>query len=111
MTGLRMATLPLALSQGYSPAAVGVLLAPFALSQVFLALPAGLLIDHAGPVPASMTGYRMAFALMALLPLASCLLVRPTRELPPLQAKHASQRPETWDLLREPKFRRLMLAN
>ena len=41
MTGLRMATPLLALSQGHSPAAVGVLLALFALTQVFLALPAG----------------------------------------------------------------------
>ena len=39
MTGMRMATPLLALREGYSPAAVGVLLALFALTQVFLALP------------------------------------------------------------------------
>src|SRR5574344_1442759 len=48
MTGLRMATPLLALSQGYSPAAVGVLLALFALTQVFLALPAGRYADRHG---------------------------------------------------------------
>jgi hypothetical protein len=41
MTGMRMATPLLALQQGYSAAAVGMLLALFALTQVFLALPAG----------------------------------------------------------------------
>lgn len=48
MTGLRMATPLLALSQGHSPAAVGVLLALFALTQVFLALPAGSYADRHG---------------------------------------------------------------
>ena len=41
MTGMRMATPLLALREGYSPAAVGFLLALFALTQVFLSLPAG----------------------------------------------------------------------
>ncbi|MET0541350.1 MAG: MFS transporter, partial [Variovorax sp.] len=41
MTGTRLAAPLLALQQGYSAAAVGVLLALFALTQVFLALPAG----------------------------------------------------------------------
>ncbi|MBV2164370.1 MAG: MFS transporter, partial [Comamonas sp.] len=48
MTGLRMATPLLALAQGYSAAAVGVLLALFALTQVFLALPAGRYADRHG---------------------------------------------------------------
>jgi hypothetical protein len=38
MAGMRMAAPLLALQQGYSAAAVGVLLALFALTQVFLAL-------------------------------------------------------------------------
>ena len=41
MAGMRMAAPLLALREGYSEAAVGVLLALFALTQVFLALPAG----------------------------------------------------------------------
>ena len=48
MAGMRMATPLLALKQGYSPAAVGVLLALFALTQVFLALPAGRYADRHG---------------------------------------------------------------
>ncbi len=201
MAGTRMAAPLLALREGYSPAAVGVLLALFALTQVFLALPAGrfadrnglrspvsysvlaavtgagaavafpvfpvlclaalltggatgaaiialqrhvgraaggglqlrqvfswlaigpaisnfvgpfsagLLIDHAGPTPGSLWGYRAAFFLMAMLPLASWFLVRRTRELPPLIAANDGTRPKAWDLVREPMFRRLMLVN
>ncbi len=201
MTGLRMAAPLLALREGYSPLAVGVLLALFALTQVFLALPAGrfadrhglrrpvgysvvaaiagagaallfpvfpvlclaalltggatgaamislqrhvgraasgaaqlkqvfswlaigpavsnfigpfcagLLIDHAGVTPGSLWGYRAAFALMAVLPLATWFLVRKTRELPPLVAASAGMRPKAWDLLRQPEFRRLLLVN
>ncbi len=201
MAGMRMAAPLLALREGYSPAAVGVLLALFALTQVFLALPAGrfadrhglrrpvsysvlaaaigagaavafpvfpvlclaalltggatgtatislqrhvgraaggglqlrqvfswlaigpavsnfigpfsagLLIDHAGAMPGSLWGYRAAFALMAVLPLATWFLVRKTRELPPLVAADAGMRPKAWDLLRQPMFRRLMLVN
>jgi predicted MFS family arabinose efflux permease len=48
MAGMRMAAPLLALRQGYSEAAVGVLLALFALMQVFLALPAGRFADLHG---------------------------------------------------------------
>ena len=48
MAGMRLAAPLLALKHGYSPAAVGVLLALFALSQVFLALPAGRFADRHG---------------------------------------------------------------
>ena len=41
MAGMRMAAPLMALRSGQSEAAVGVLLAMFALTQVFLALPAG----------------------------------------------------------------------
>ena len=201
MAGTRMAAPLLALRQGYSPAAVGVLLALFALTQVFLALPAGrfadrhglrrpigysvlaavigaaaavafpvfpvlclsalltggatgaavislqrhvgraaagalqlrqvfswlsigpavsnflgpftagLLIDHAGAAPGSLFGYRAAFFLMAVLPLATWLLVRRARELPPVVLVPHGTRPKAWDLLREPTFRRLLLVN
>ena len=201
MAGTRMAAPLLALKEGYSPAAVGLLLALFALTQVFLALPAGrfadrhrlkrpvsysvlaavtgagaavafpvfpvlclsalltggatgaaiislqrhvgraargpvqlrqvfswlsmgpaisnflgpftagLLIDHAGSVPGSLPGYRAAFLLMALLPLATWFLVQSTRELPPVTVADPGARPKAWDLLREPLFRRLMLVN
>lgn len=201
MAGTRMAAPLLALQQGYSPAAVGVLLALFALSQVFLALPAGrfadqyglkrpvsfsvlaactgaglavafpvfpvlclsalltggatgvavitlqrhvgraangatqlrkvfswlsigpavsnfvgpfsagLLIDHAGPIEGSLWGYRAAFLLMAILPLASWFLVQRTRELAPVVATHNGKQPKAWDLLRDTQFRRLMMVN
>ena len=48
MAGTRMAAPLLALKDGYSPAAVGLLLALFALTQVFLALPAGRFADRHG---------------------------------------------------------------
>ena len=205
MAGTRLAAPLLALRAGYSPAAVGVLLALFALTQVFLALPAGrfadrhglkrpisysvlaactgaalaaafpvfpmlclaalmtggatgaavislqrhvgraasgslqgslklkqvfswlaigpavsnflgpftagLLIDHAGPTPGSLWGYRAAFLLMAVLPLASWFLVQRTQELPPVVAADGVVKPKAWDLLREPMFRRLMMVN
>ncbi len=201
MAGTRLAAPLLALRDGYSPAAVGVLLAMFALAPVFLALPAGrfadrhglkrpvnysviaacigaglavafpvfpvlclaalmtggatgaavislqrhvgraasgslqlkqvfswlaigpavsnfigpftagLLIDHAGPTPGSLWGYRAAFLLMAVLPLASWFLVQRTRELAPVVVDDDGQKPRAWDLFRQPMFRRLMLVN
>ena len=48
MTGFRMAGPLMALREGHSPLAVGLLLALFALSQVFLALPAGRFTDRHG---------------------------------------------------------------
>lgn len=48
MAGTRMAAPLLALRQGYSEAAVGILLALYALTQVFLALPAGRFSDRYG---------------------------------------------------------------
>ena len=64
---------------------------------------AGLMIDHAG--------FRAAFALMAILPVVSWLLVRGTPELP-LPEKPAEETPlRFWDLLAEPQMRRLLLIN
>ena len=48
MTGMRMAAPLMALRSGQSEAAVGVLLAMFALTQIFLALPAGRFADRHG---------------------------------------------------------------
>lgn len=201
MTGTRLAAPLLALREGYSPAAVGMLLALFALTQVFLALPAGrfadrhglrrplgiavtaatagaalagawpvfpvlclaalltggatgiavialqrhvgraattptqlkqvfswlaiapaaanfvgpfatgLLIDHAGPVPGDLIGYRVAFGLLALLPIACWLLARGTAELPLSRPAAGAPRPRAWDLLGQPMFRRLLFVN
>ncbi|MBU3738030.1 MAG: MFS transporter [Rhodoferax sp.] len=51
MAGTRMAVPLLALSQGHSALAVGILLALFSLTQVFLALPAGRFADRKGLRP------------------------------------------------------------
>ncbi len=48
MSGMRLAAPLLALREGYSALAVGFLLALFALTQVFLALPAGRFVDRHG---------------------------------------------------------------
>ena len=48
MAGMRMAAPLMALREGYSPLAVGMLLSLFALTQVFLALPAGRYADRNG---------------------------------------------------------------
>jgi MFS family permease len=201
MAGMRMAAPLLALHEGYSAAAVGVLLALFALTQVFLALPAGryadrhglkrpvgyavvvatsgtalallfpvfpvlcvaalatggatgaatialqrhvgraahdatelkrvfswlaigpavsnfigpfcagLLIDHAGSTAGSVEGFRAAFALLALLPLATWFWVRETTELPSVIAAAGGATQRAWDLINEPRFRRLLLVN
>ncbi|MEO7549026.1 MAG: MFS transporter, partial [Ramlibacter sp.] len=69
MAGCRLAAPLLALQQGYSAAAVGLLVALFAVSQVFLALPAGRYADRHGlrrpvgiAVMASMLGAGMVAA-------------------------------------------------
>lgn len=71
MTGTRLAAPLLALQQGYSPPAVGVLLALYALSPVFLALPAGRLADRRGlhlPLNLSVTAAVLGAGLAAVWP-------------------------------------------
>jgi len=201
MAGMRLATPLLALQQGYSAAAVGLLIALFALTQVFLALPAGrfadrhglrrpmafsviaaslgaglvvllpyfpimclaalltggatgatvialqrhvgraaenptqlkrvfswlaiapaaanfvgpfvagLLIDHAGRMPADLLSFRITFAVVALMPLLCWLLVRGARELERTPPVPGAVPTRAWDLLREPMFRRLLFVN
>ena len=202
MAGMRLAAPLLALQQGYSAAAVGILLALFALTQVFLALPAGrfadkhgfrkpfflsmlaasggcalalafpvypvlclvalltggasgavviavqrhagrvthdavalkkvfswlaigpaisnfigpfstgLLIDHANfGGEGSTMGYRVAFGLLALVPVLAWSWVRHTPELPPVRAPLGGPKQHAWDLLRDRNFRNLLLVN
>jgi len=69
MTGTRLAAPLLALQQGYSAVAVGMLLALFALTQVFLALPAGRYADRHGlrrPLAIAVTAAMLGAALAAL---------------------------------------------
>ena len=193
MAGMRMAAPLLALREGYSAAAVGLLLSLFALATVFLAMPAGRFADRHGlraPVALGITvasggaalaaiwpvfpvlclaavltgaatggvvialqrhvgriaegptqlrqafswlaigpaisnfigpflagilidngGFRLAFLAMALLPLATWFWVRTARDLPPSPIRSNQTSGTTWNLLREPGFRRLMLVN
>jgi MFS family permease len=193
MAGMRMAAPLLALRQGHSAAAVGVLLALFALTQVFLALPAGRFADRhglrrpvgmsvlaaaagaglavafpvfpvlclsalltggatgaasialqrhvgraaedttqlrqvfswlaigpavsnfLGPFAAGLVidhgGFRLAFLLMAMLPLLSWFWIQDVKELPPLVQPAGQTGNKTWDLLREGMFRRLLVVN
>jgi predicted MFS family arabinose efflux permease len=66
-------------------------------------LSAGLLIDH--------SGFRAAFLLMALLPVATWFWVRRTVELAPVLVVPGAKAHKTWDLMREPLMRRLMGVN
>ena len=193
MAGMRLAAPLLALRAGYSALAVGFLLALFALTQVFLALPAGRYADRhglkrpvgfcvvaastgaalalafpvfpvlclsalltggatgvaslslqrhvgraaqdanelkkvfswlatgpavsnfIGPLSAGLLidhgGFRAAFLLFALLPLATWLWVRRTVELPPVLRTAGAAPQKALDLLREPLMRRLVLVN
>jgi MFS family permease len=71
MAGMRMAAPLLALREGQSAAAVGVMLALFALTQVFLALPAGRYADRHGlrrPVGLSVVAASAGAGLAVLMP-------------------------------------------
>ncbi|MDB5731598.1 MAG: transporter, partial [Variovorax sp.] len=76
MTGTRLAAPLLALREGHSAAAVGVLLALFALTQVFLALPAGRFADRHGlkrPLLIAVTAAAGGAGLAAALPVFAVL--------------------------------------
>jgi MFS family permease len=78
MAGTRLAAPLLALRQGQSEAAVGVLLALFALTQVFLALPAGRYSDKHGlrrPVGFSVIAASVGAGLAAAFPVFPVLCV------------------------------------
>ena len=193
MAGTRLAAPLLALREGHSAAAVGMLLALFALTQVFLSLPAGRFADrhglrlpmtlaviastvgagmaaafpvmpvlclsalltggatgvasiatqrHVGRAAGSPTqlkqvfswlsigpaisnfigpfgaglmidhgGFRLAFLLMAVLPVFGWLCIRKERDLPPVLRPAGEPVGRAWDLVREPMFRRLLLVN
>jgi MFS family permease len=74
-----------------------------ALSNFIGPLVAGLLIDHGG--------FRVAFLVLACMPMLTWLWVRHTLELPPVAVQPGAPRTRAWDLLREPMMRRLMLVN
>jgi MFS family permease len=78
MAGLRMAAPLLALRQGYSAMSVGVLLALFSLTQVFLALPAGRYADRHGlkrPMRLGVVAASSGVLLAAIWPQFWCLCI------------------------------------
>lgn len=62
----------------------------------------GFVIDHAG--------FRAAFATLAALPILSWFILRLATEIPN-DAPPAGARPPAWDLLRDPRMRRLLVVN
>ncbi len=74
-----------------------------AVSNFFGPLAAGLLIDHGG--------FRAAFFLLMLLPLVAWWWVRQTVELPLVTPMPGAASRRAWDLLLEPRMKRLMLVN
>jgi MFS family permease len=99
---------PTQLKQGFSwlaiAPAVGNFIGPFG---------AGLLIDHAGAHAGDLWGFRMAFLVMAVMPLIGWWLARGVQELPadPPTAAQIGPPNRAIDLLREPMFRRLLFCN
>jgi MFS family permease len=82
-----------------------------ALSNFIGPFAAGLMIDHAGSAPADLGGFRAAFALMAVLPLATWALVQGVHELPAIRTVPGAAKTRVLDLLHDPMLRRLLLVN
>lgn len=72
---------------------------------------AGLMIDFAGPERAHETGFRVAFLLMALLPLLTLWCVRGVREKTSPALAAPSEKKRVLDLLNEPLMLRLLGVN
>ena len=94
----RAANSPTQLKQVFSWLAIGP-----AISNFLGPFAAGLMIDHAG--------FRLAFLLMATLPLVSWFWVQGARELPPVIRPEGEKPGKAWDLMNEPGFRRLLMVN
>ncbi len=82
-----------------------------AISNFLGPVVAGLLIDHAGAQAADTTGFRVAFAAMALMPLVTWFWVSKVHEHPSTQAAGSAAPRNAIDLLREPLMRRLLMVN
>lgn len=82
-----------------------------AIANFFGPFAAGLLIDYAGKAAGDTSGYRIAFAFMAMLPLLSWYWIRPVAELAPVERVQGAVPTRAWDLLHNPMMRRLMIVN
>ena len=102
----RLASDPAQLKSAFSWLSIGPAISNF-LGPVL----AGLLIDHAGPQPADVWGFRAAFASMALLPVLTWGAIRRVREHAPGPAAAGQGERRALDLLREPLMRRLLAVN
>lgn len=102
----RLASTPAELKSAFSWLSIGP-----AVSNFLGPVCAGLLIDHAGSQPADVWGFRAAFALMALLPLVTWLIIRRVQEHPVSPVGHGPAGRNALDLLREPLMRRLLAIN
>ena len=102
----RLASEPAELKSAFSWLSIGPAISNF-LGPVL----AGLLIDHAGPKPADLLGFRAAFALMAVLPLLSWLILRHVHEHAHVRSEQTHGPRGALDLLREPMMRRLLMVN
>ncbi len=102
----RMASDPAQLKSAFSWLSIGPAISNF-LGPVL----AGLMIDHAGPQPADVWGFRAAFALMALLPLLTWVIIRHVREHAPGPTAAGQGERRALELLREPLMRRLLAVN
>ena len=82
-----------------------------AISNFLGPVAAGLLIDHAGPQAGDIWGFRVAFALMAALPLLSWFILRRVQEHAHHPAAQSQGARSALDLLRQPMMRRLLMVN
>jgi len=74
-------------------------------------LVAGLLIDHAGDSQGNQTGYRVAFAVLAVFPLLGWCLILRVVEQKSAPGSTARNDASITDLVSEKRFKRLMLVN
>jgi len=102
----RLASTPAELKSAFSWLSIGP-----AVSNFLGPVCAGLLIDHAGSQPADVWGFRAAFALMALLPLLTWLIIRRVQEHTVSTTGTGHARGNALELLREPLMRRLLAIN
>lgn len=82
-----------------------------AVSNFLGPMVAGLVIDHAGASAGDLAGYRWAFLLLALLPVTTWFWIRTVPELDRVVQPVGKSSNRAWDLMREPRMRRLMVVN
>ena len=102
----RLASDPQELKNAFSWLSIGP-----AISNFVGPVLAGVLIDHAGAQAADLAGFRAAFAVMAVLPCISWLIIRRAREHAPDRPPLGQGKRRAFDLLREPLMRRLLAVN